>query len=71
MLKASSLGLWKPSRRSRRGSAGLGPIGLAMLWLERAASRRALRDLDARLLRDIGLDREAARQEAHKPFWQA
>lgn len=32
--------------------------------------RRALANLDARLLRDIGLSLEQARQEAGKPFWR-
>lgn len=67
MFKATILG-----SRSRR--AGAGPLlGLARLVAEcyrRAASRRQLGELDARLLRDIGLDREAALQEARKPFWR-
>ena len=32
-------------------------------------SRRQLAELDDRLLRDIGLDRGAARHEADKGFW--
>jgi uncharacterized protein YjiS (DUF1127 family) len=32
-------------------------------------SRRQLAELDDRLLRDIGLDRGAARYEADKGFW--
>ena len=32
-------------------------------------SRRQLAELDDRLLRDIGLDRGAARHEATKGFW--
>ena len=32
-------------------------------------SRRQLAELDDRLLRDIGLDRGAARYEASKGFW--
>jgi uncharacterized protein YjiS (DUF1127 family) len=32
-------------------------------------SRRQLSELDDRLLRDIGLDRGAARYEASKGFW--
>ncbi|MBN8292352.1 DUF1127 domain-containing protein [Rhodobacter sp. NTK016B] len=31
--------------------------------------RVALRHLDDRLLRDIGLDRASARAEAERPFW--
>lgn len=33
--------------------------------------RRALARLDDRLLRDIGVDREAARKEAAKPIWRS
>lgn len=38
-------------------------------WRERARSRRALADLDARLLKDIGLTRHDAGVEVRKPFW--
>ena len=43
---------------------------LVARWSHRARSRRALMDMDARLLRDIGLDQEAALKEAEKPFWR-
>lgn len=39
-------------------------------WLERRRQRRALRDLDDHLLRDIGLDRSDALREGRKPFWR-
>ena len=39
-------------------------------WLHRARSRRALRTLDVRALRDIGLSAAAARREAALPFWR-
>lgn len=39
--------------------------------MHRLQSRRELRELDARLLADIGLDRAEALEEARKPFWQA
>ncbi len=37
--------------------------------LELARSRAALRELDARLLADVGLDRAAAKAEGDKGFW--
>jgi uncharacterized protein YjiS (DUF1127 family) len=42
------------------------------IWFGRSVQRRALRELaqDARLLADIGLDREQALREAAKPFWR-
>lgn len=33
--------------------------------------RRALRDLDEAILRDIGLTRDEALREAARPFWDA
>jgi uncharacterized protein YjiS (DUF1127 family) len=40
-------------------------------WFERSRQRRALADLDDRLLRDIGVTCTQARREAAKPFWSA
>jgi len=39
------------------------------LWLARTEERRQLLDLDARMLRDIGMTRGQAELEAAKPFW--
>ncbi|MEX0923241.1 MAG: DUF1127 domain-containing protein [Rhodovibrionaceae bacterium] len=44
-------------------------IGLLATWADRWEQRRQLAQLDARLLRDIGLDRREAVQEINKPFW--
>lgn len=43
---------------------------LVARWSHRASSRKALASLDAYMLKDIGLTREEALQEAEKPFWR-
>lgn len=40
------------------------------LWHRRARDRRMLAQLDAHMLRDIGITREDALREARKPFWR-
>lgn len=40
------------------------------LWQTRASQRRGLLGLDDRLLRDIGVTRAQAEEEARKPFWR-
>jgi uncharacterized protein YjiS (DUF1127 family) len=42
----------------------------ARACLARVRQRRALAQLDARLLRDIGRDRVAVAREIEKPFWR-
>jgi uncharacterized protein YjiS (DUF1127 family) len=41
------------------------------MWFERSRQRRALAELDDRLLRDIGVTSAQARREAARPFWSA
>ncbi len=55
--------------------ASLGDLFLASLqtlqtWYERSRQRRHLARLDEYLLRDIGIDRLTAMEEASKPFWR-
>ena len=45
-------------------------VGAILQWQERARQRHMLAMMDDHLLRDIGLDRSAARVEAEKPFWR-
>jgi uncharacterized protein YjiS (DUF1127 family) len=44
---------------------------MVTLWRALARERRTLTTLDARLLRDIGLDAADAEREAARPFWDA
>ena len=59
------------TRRIRDINGALGHAVDALLtWRERAAMRRQLLMLDDRLLRDIGITRLDAQNEADKPFWR-
>jgi uncharacterized protein YjiS (DUF1127 family) len=51
--------------------AGHGFVALLRLWWRRARTRRALRELDDRLLADIGRSEAERRCECAKRFWQA
>ncbi len=42
---------------------------LVQTWWKRAKTRAELRNLDARLLDDVGLSRQQANEEADKSFW--
>ncbi|VVN96394.1 DUF1127 domain-containing protein [Pseudomonas fluorescens] len=58
--------------RSHAATARNAPSGLSrwgLLW-HRLHTRKALLDLTAEQLRDIGLSREQAREEGLKPFWR-
>ncbi|MCP4326980.1 MAG: DUF1127 domain-containing protein [Alphaproteobacteria bacterium] len=46
-------------------------VATVFLWMERARERRALAQLDGRLLSDIGVGHAEAAHEAAKPFWRA
>jgi len=45
-------------------------LAAAETWLQRWRSRRALAELDERLLRDIGLTPSEAITESAMPFWR-
>jgi uncharacterized protein YjiS (DUF1127 family) len=59
------------TRRTRLGiKRRLGAIAAVFqLWSQRSRERRALGELDARELADIGITRQAAEREARKWFW--
>ncbi len=39
-------------------------------WHQKSVTRRHLRDLPDYLLDDIGIDKQLAKKEADKPFWE-
>ena len=58
---------YQPARSQKR----LAFLDTLLEWHSRAAQRRHLRELDARLLSDMGISRSDADQESRKPFWRA
>ena len=52
---------WRPSRAL---------AALMRIW-DRSRQRRHLRDLDDRMLRDVGLSRADVARETAKPVWRA
>lgn len=52
----------------------LGPVlriaSLLNVWEKRMVERQNLAEMDDRILRDMGIDRMSANQEAEKPFWR-
>ncbi len=52
------------------GSPVRSVIDLVLIWRERSRQRSALKYLDDRLLRDIGISRADAEWEVSKRFWQ-
>lgn len=70
-------GTLRPTARQAGPRIGFAPTPLAdvwatlLLWRRVARERRALATLDARLLRDIGIDAASAEIETARPFWDA
>lgn len=59
-------------RPERRPPSTVGTLlELPSLWLERSSQRKVLASLDARQLRDCGLNSLDVYREAMKPFWRA
>jgi uncharacterized protein YjiS (DUF1127 family) len=59
--------------RGLRSAARRGVIRIAeafLTWHDRARERRALMGLSDHMLRDIGISRADACDEAAKPFWR-
>ncbi len=54
----------------RLGEALASLLEVFLIWQDRGVQRRALAQLDDRMLKDIGLSRVDAVREAGKPFWR-
>jgi len=71
LLPPQSYTTWRPARPAGRS---IRPLSMALrvvaFWIQRARQRRALAQLDDRLLRDIGITRYEATRESEKPFWR-
>jgi len=63
-----SVGLVHAARLIDRGAGWL--LDVLYEWRARTAERHAMRSLDDRMLRDIGLSRADLERELHKPFWR-
>lgn len=51
--------------------AAIAGLRVVLVWHGRVRQRRALGNLDDRLLRDNGLSRAEVDRETGKPFWRA
>ena len=61
---------WRRAISSCARLGGRTLVGL-LTWRDRAGSRKVLAELDARMLKDIGLTKVDVRRESNKPFWQS
>jgi len=60
-------------QQTNSSSVFIGWFKVARLWNARSEQRRSLGELieqDERMLRDIGVSRDAAQRETAKPFWR-
>ncbi|MBN2751150.1 MAG: hypothetical protein JXQ84_00425 [Rhodospirillaceae bacterium] len=84
MSSVECIGTYKANRKSRRDSAAKrwslrgavqrewrGASLLMATWCQRMALRRGLKVAPDRMLASMGLTRDAAANEAAKPFWVA
>ena len=62
--RSQNTALYAPLTRRRTGALGL-LAALNALWRQ----RKALSELDAHLLEDVGVSMEMAKNEANRPFW--
>jgi uncharacterized protein YjiS (DUF1127 family) len=60
---------WHRLHRHQRSDCGW--IALVKMWWRRMQDRQTLATMDDQSLRDIGITRCDAMNEASKPFWRA
>lgn len=65
-----SAGMAALSKRGAKSSLLTVALRVAAVWSDRRRTRIALTTLTDAQLRDIGLERETALEEARRPFWQ-
>lgn len=58
------------SKRGAKSSFLTVALRAVSVWSDRRRTRTALTTLTDAQLRDIGLERDAAMEEAQRPFWQ-
>jgi uncharacterized protein YjiS (DUF1127 family) len=72
MLLLNAIAL--PARRAAIGGAVRGALGRVAAWCAhcyaRHEQRRDLAELDARMLKDVGIAPADAAEEIRKPFWR-
>jgi uncharacterized protein YjiS (DUF1127 family) len=67
-ITVNTLARWRAASQPPRSAGSL--LQMPLLWLLRSCWRSELAALDAAQMRDCGLDPEAVRREATKPFWR-
>ncbi|MCP3866526.1 MAG: DUF1127 domain-containing protein [Gammaproteobacteria bacterium] len=60
-----------PGATDKTTSIPQGVVAFFMVCYRRASQRRQLAAMDDRMLKDIGISRVEALDEAAKPFWRA
>jgi uncharacterized protein YjiS (DUF1127 family) len=70
-VSGKSIAIRLPMAQAARQGAHRAVVALLLAWIRRATTRRALARLPDAALKDLGLTRATAWEEARKPFWRA
>ncbi|WP_118135367.1 DUF1127 domain-containing protein [Oceanicella sp. SM1341] len=68
-MNTTSLSARRHAGRQSRHATRWSFFGLLRAWIDTAAQRRHLAELDDRMLEDIGVTRDTAKAEAARRFW--